>query len=555
MVTITNLPAGSINLSRPVVLIGLPGAGKSSMARALVQDFGWLSTDLDTQIEQTYGAKIPQIFQTVGQEGFRQLEAATLRAALDQFFASSWQVAGPPLVIAAGGGLPTFAPNHQTLRGATVVYLRVSPQVAAERLGGQAGRPLLAGNPAGRLEQLATERDPIYRQVADVVIDVDNLSAAQVAAQLAGAAQAGNSRPIWVNTASPYPVLVGRGLESQVATFVPPGATKIMVFHAAPLRHRSEQLVQSLQHSGKWEVYVEQLPDGEAAKNPQTLDHCWQVLARAGLGRKDLIVAMGGGALTDLAGFAAATWLRGIDIVQVPTSLLAMVDAAVGGKTGIDLRSGKNLVGAFHSPQAVICDLEALRTLPVAELRAGLVEALKCGFIRDGQILSLAAEAGPALLETDSGVGAALEQIIARAIAVKAQVVSADLRESNLREILNYGHTFGHAIEKVENFSWRHGEAVGVGMIYAAHLGAILGVGPAELPVQIRQVLQSWELPVTYSGQGWQQLESAMFADKKVRAGRLRFVLLTAAGNPVAREVTDRAALRQAAALVGVEQD
>jgi 3-dehydroquinate synthase len=244
--------------------------------------------------------------------------------------------------------------------------------------------------------------------------------------------------------------------------------------------------------------------------------------------------------VTDLAGFAAATWLRGVRVVHVPTTLLAMVDAAVGGKTGINTAEGKNLVGAFHPPAGVLCDLAALETLPRADLVAGLAEVVKCGFIADPEILGLVEHSVEGATDPASAV---LRELVERAVAVKARVVTEDLRESSLREILNFGHTLGHAIELVERYQWRHGVAVGVGMVYAAELGRLAGRTPEPLTDRVRSVLGLIGLPRSYRQDRWPQLLEAMRRDKKSRGEILRFVVLDDLARPGRLEGPDPALL------------
>jgi 3-dehydroquinate synthase len=274
---------------------------------------------------------------------------------------------------------------------------------------------------------------------------------------------------------------------------------------------------------------------------------CWGVLGQAGFTRSDAVVGVGGGAVTDLAGFVAATWLRGVAVVQVPTTLLAMVDAAVGGKTGINTAEGKNLVGAFHPPRAVICDLNALRTLPHVDLVAGLGEVVKCGFIADPVVLDLIEENPAEATSWDSGV---LRELIERSIAVKARVVTDDLKESGLREILNYGHTFAHAVEQVEHFGWRHGEAVSLGMMYVAQLGYLSGRTDPQLVARHARVLASLGLPLTYRGDRWPALFAAMGRDKKNRGDLMRFVVLDALARPARLEGPSLEHLEEAYRLI-----
>ncbi|MCL2424602.1 MAG: 3-dehydroquinate synthase, partial [Micrococcales bacterium] len=257
--------------------------------------------------------------------------------------------------------------------------------------------------------------------------------------------------------------------------------------------------------------------------------------------RSDVVVGLGGGATTDVAGFVAATWLRGVPVVQIPTTLLGMVDAAVGGKTGINTPEGKNLVGAFHPPAGVVCDLSTLATLPRTDLVAGLAEVVKCGFIADPVIVDLVVDA-----QATDPSSPVLHELVRRAVQVKADVVGQDLRESYLREILNYGHTFAHAIEQVEQYRWRHGEAVSVGMVYAAELARLAGMCDDGLVDRHRQVLTALGLPTTYRGDRWDQLFTAMRRDKKARGSLLRFVVLAALGQPVRLEGPDPAMLAAA---------
>jgi 3-dehydroquinate synthase len=257
---------------------------------------------------------------------------------------------------------------------------------------------------------------------------------------------------------------------------------------------------------------------------------CWGILGKSEFSRTDMIIGFGGGAITDLAGFVAATWLRGVGIIQIPTTVLAMVDAAIGGKTGVNTAEGKNLVGVFHSPKGVLVDLETLATLARNELVAGFAEIIKCGFISDTQILDLVEE--NIKDATDSSSELFLELVI-RAIKVKALVVTEDFREQGLRETLNYGHTLGHAIELAERYKWRHGAAVSIGMVFAAELARLNGrLSMAEVQ-RHRDILLSLGLPVSYPADKWPQLLANMRIDKKARGGNLRFIVLDEIGKPI----------------------
>jgi 3-dehydroquinate synthase len=336
-----------------------------------------------------------------------------------------------------------------------------------------------------------------------------------------------------------YDVVVGHGLLDRLAPILGERVRRVLVIHPRALRATGDAVRDSLAADGFTAVTAE-IPDAEEGKHIQVAAFCWQVLGQNDFTRSDAIVAVGGGAVTDLAGFVAATWLRGVRVVHLPTSLLAMVDASVGGKTGINTAEGKNLVGAFHPPAAVLADLDALATLPRNELISGMAEVVKCGFIADPAILELI-EADPAAVADPAS--STVRELIERAIAVKAKVVSADLKESGLREILNYGHTLGHAIELAERYSWRHGAAVSVGMMFAAELSRSVGRLSDEVADRHRSILTSLGLPTSYRPDRWQALLDGMRRDKKARGDLLRFVVLDDVAKPGILEVPDTSLL------------
>ena len=342
---------------------------------------------------------------------------------------------------------------------------------------------------------------------------------------------------IQVATAQPYDVIVGRDLQAELLDVV--GSGTVAIVHQPTVADRAEVLRAALESLGANAHRIE-VPDAEQGKSLAVAGYCWDVLGQIGLDRTGTVVALGGGAVTDLAGFVAATWLRGVRVVQVPTTLLAMVDAAVGGKTGINTDAAKNLVGAFHEPAAVLVDLVTCETLPRAELVAGMAEVVKAGFIADPVILDLI-EADPAAALDP--VGPVLAELVARAIRVKAEVVSADLRESHLREVLNYGHTLGHAVERRENYRWRHGAAVSVGMLFAAELGRLAGRLDDATADRHRTVLEAVGLPLHYRYDQWPKLLENMKVDKKSRGDLLRFIVLDGLAKPTVLEGPDPAVL------------
>jgi 3-dehydroquinate synthase len=343
----------------------------------------------------------------------------------------------------------------------------------------------------------------------------------------------------------PYDVLIGRDLAGALPE-VADGAVRAAVLSAAPVRAHADAVAAALAGAGLRVLPIE-VPDAEAGKSVDVAARCWDQLGAAGFTRTDLVVGVGGGAVTDLAGFVAASWLRGVRWVPVSTSLLGMVDAAVGGKTGINIAAGKNLVGAFHPPAGVLCDLTALDTLPPDDLVAGLAEVVKCGFIADPAILDLV-EADPAAA-TDPR-GAAVRELVERAVRVKAEVVGNDLRESGLREILNYGHTLAHAIEKNERFAWKHGHAVAVGTVYAGTLSRLAGRLDEATAARHRAAFELLGLPTAYRADAWPDLLAAMRVDKKARADRLRFVVLDGLARPGILDGPDDALLERAYAEV-----
>ena len=359
-----------------------------------------------------------------------------------------------------------------------------------------------------------------------------------------------------ISVGGEYDVVVGRDILPRLAALVPKGAGQGLVVHPPTLRSLAARCAAILSQQGL-KVQLHELPDAESAKTAQTLVELWDLLGREAFTRSDIIVGVGGGTVTDLSGFVAATWLRGVAVVQVPTTVLAMVDAAVGGKTGINTAAGKNLVGAFHPPAAVLCDLATLDSLPAADVRAGLAEIVKGGFIADPAILRLI-EADPD--ECLNVRGPVLRELIERKIAVKATVVAEDLRESWLREILNYGHTLGHAIEQVEDYRIRHGEAISVGLVFAAELAHAAGLIDADLVTRHRRVLESLGLPTT---DHWSDTDAktrfdalleAMRRDKKSRGARLRFVVLDGLGSVTRLEGPSEDQLRDAYRRVAKRQ-
>ncbi len=348
-------------------------------------------------------------------------------------------------------------------------------------------------------------------------------------------------------TSAPYDVVVGHGVLAELPALVGERAQRVAVVHPDGLDALAQPVCKVLRSAG-YEVHPLAVPDGEAAKDVSVAARLWAELGRAAFTRTDAVVGVGGGATTDLAGFVAATWLRGVRAVLVPTTLLGMVDAAVGGKTGINTAEGKNLVGAFHPPAGVLCDLDTLSSLPRADYIGGLAEIVKAGFIADPVILDLVEADPEAAARPD---GRHTRELVERAVAVKADVVSSDLRESGRREILNYGHTLGHAIERAENYTFRHGYAIAIGMVFAAELSRLDGRIDEAAVQRHRDILESVGLPVRYRADAWPALRDTMRVDKKARGATLRFVVLDRLAEPAILAGPSDALLAEAYRAVG----
>ena len=520
-----------------VVLCGPPGAGKTTVGTLIARALGVEFIDTDREVERVAGLPIPQMFLEQGEPAFRELEHETVTRLLDGFDG----------ILALGGGAVLDPRTQEALREHMVVFLDVDVEQALPRVGLSGVRPLLMGDPVGKFHNLMKERRPIYEAVSTLTVDTTGRRPQSVGEEILlellarGAAYIDPTSvhraasvyapPTAIEVAGDdgYDVLVGWDLVDSVVEMVGEDSGRVLVLHPPVVAEYAERVRSALEQAGK-SATSHLLPEGEACKTFAVATEMWDLLGSLRLGRDDTIVAVGGGATTDLAGFVAACWLRGVRLVNVPSTLLAMVDASVGGKTGINISDGKNLVGAFYPPAGVVCDLRLLETLPEADYRAGLAEVVKCGFISDEQILRLVeADGGAGALDRGSAV---MRELIERAVAVKARVVGEDLKEIGLREILNYGHTFGHAIEAVENFTVRHGEAVAVGLVFAAELSARAGQLDPTAVSRHRRVLASVGLGSTYDAGRWPELLEAMGHDKKRRRDVLRFVVLDEVGAP-----------------------
>ncbi|MFD4176952.1 MULTISPECIES: 3-dehydroquinate synthase [Streptomyces] len=531
-----------------VVLVGPMGVGKSTVGELLAARLGTTYRDTDADVVAEAGKPIAEIFYDEGEEHFRALERRAVEAA----------VAGHTGVLALGGGAVLDAATRELLAGRPVAYLSMDVDEAVRRVGLGAARPLLAVNPRRQWRELMDARRHLYEEVARTVVATDEHTPEEVAQAIIDALELpeGQAAPGVENTgmtqqgptriqvagsagSDPYEVLVGHQLLGELPQLIGDRAKRVAVLHPEALAETGEAVREDLAAQG-YEAIAIQLPNAEEAKTVEVAAYCWKALGQTGFTRTDVIVGIGGGATTDVAGFVAASWLRGVRWIAIPTTVLGMVDAAVGGKTGINTAEGKNLVGAFHPPAGVLCDLAALDSLPVNDYVSGMAEIIKAGFIADPVILDLV-EADPEGARTPAGPHTA--ELIERSIRVKAEVVSSDLKESGLREILNYGHTLAHAIEKNERYKWRHGAAVSIGMVFAAELGRLAGRLDDATADRHRSVLASVGLPLAYRGDQWPKLLENMKVDKKSRGDLLRFIVLDGIGKPTILEGPDPAVL------------
>ncbi len=488
------------------------GAGKSAAGQAVADAVGAAFVDTDAVVAERMGCSIGELWGQQGEAAFRDLEGSAVAGA----------AGGPPAVIATGGGAVLSPRNVEAMRSSGVVaWLEAPPDELAARIAGLGGRPLLEGaDPAVRLADVLAERAPRYEGAAHHRVDTAGRTLRAVAEEVARL-WPGPSR-IPVGSASE--VLVGPGLPPAGLLPERPGRQRVAVFTQPGAASVADRVAGAVAAAGL-AVDARELPDGEAAKTLAVVEDAYRWLAGLGLHRDDTVVAVGGGSLTDVAGFVAATYLRGIEAVYVPTTLLGAVDAAIGGKTGVNL-DGKNLVGAFRHPARVVVDTDVLEELPPPLWREGAAEALKAGLIGDPALVDLLERDGPA---------APVGEIVRRAVAVKAAVVAEDFTEAGRRAILNYGHTIGHAVEVAAGLS--HGEAVAVGMVAA---GAASQVA-CGFPHRDRQdaIIAALGLPVTVSTER-SEVDRLLALDKKRDARGLRMVLLKEVGDPLVSHV-DRA--------------
>ncbi|MCD6169250.1 MAG: 3-dehydroquinate synthase [Candidatus Latescibacteria bacterium] len=523
-------------MEKNIFLLGFMGSGKTrvgqSLARKLSRDF----IDTDQLVEQKAGKTISQIFAQQGEEEFRRLEQLCIREASERKSA----------VISLGGGAPCYAENRKIVQHGISVYISASPEVILHRVRRNNRRPLLAGlsdtEKLEKIKALLARREKFYQQ-ADIVVQTETEGSPEEVADKIIEKLRGILLQIMrvVNVdleERSYPIYIGTGVLSEIGELCRRhslGERLAVVTNPTVAEFYLSPVEQSLADSG-FEVLPVFIPDGEQYKTLETADRIFESLIGAKLGRDSAIIALGGGVVGDIAGFVAATFLRGIRYIQVPTTLLAQVDSSVGGKVAVNHRLGKNLIGAFHQPKFVLIDTRVLRTLPKRELRAGMVEVVKHSLIRDADLFQRLESNMERLLELTVPPGF-LQELVARNCEIKAEVVSKDEREQGLRTILNYGHTVGHAIEALTDYRcYRHGEAVLLGMIVAGHIASQMELLPEEQKNRQNRLLERLGFPPSPSAIPTQAIMEKIESDKKVRGGRLRFVLLHRIGEAAVSE-------------------
>ena len=514
-----------------IFLYGPPGSGKTTIGLTLAKSLGYKFIDLDEQIQNRSGRLIANIFATEGEAGFRRRESTLLAELI-----TDAQEAGSGHVIALGGGaLLDTEPRELAEASGKVVFLEVAFDTLLNRLLRHPGkRPLIAEDTADRLKALMDQRENHY---ASFPLRVN---AEQSGEQVAWEIQVLLGIFHIIGMGKGYEVHIRPGELEQIGVELRRrklGGPVAVVSDTTVAGFFAERVISSLKSSG-YQVRLISIPPGEQFKTIETVSNLWAGFLEGGLERSSTVLALGGGVVGDLAGFAAATYLRGVRWVAIPTTLLAMVDASLGGKTGADLPQGKNLVGAFYPPALVLADPQVLDTLPFDEYRSGMAEVVKHGIIADPELFALCARGLPAVRENQ-------DEMVRRAVAVKVRIVQEDPYERGRRAVLNLGHTLGHAIEKVSGYRLKHGEAVAIGILHAARLAQRQGIAQDDLTDQILDVLRGFDLPTEIpSDLDPYLIRQAMGYDKKKAGGKLRWVLPVRIGEvkigiPVADNLSD----------------
>ncbi len=503
-------------MRRPLLLTGFMATGKSTIGRRLAEITGRSFVDLDTRIESSAGQTVAELFRNHGEAHFRALERQAIDALLRE---------GDNGIVALGGGaLLARDLRLRVLDHAVLVSLQASPSEIARRAGGNSTRPLLAGpDPIARAEELLELRGPAYAE-AHARVATENRSADDIAREILEIWQ---SDPLAVAAGeASYSVEIGRGLiDTRLARIVGKPSRPLLVSDRTVFGLYGARVMERL---AALSPHVVKLEPGEEHKHIGSIEPIWREALQAGADRKSLFIGLGGGVVTDMTGFAAATYMRGVAWIGLPSTLLAMVDASVGGKTGVDLASAKNAVGAFHQPRHVLCDVDLLATETPRAYRSALAEVIKTALIGDPELLDFLEHNAAPFDQRDPDV---LTEIVRRSIRVKARIVSQDQHERGLRAVLNLGHTVGHALESVSGFSrLTHGEAVSLGLVAALRIGQQLGLTPNDLAQRTQALLEQYGLPADLAGEPLEAASELLGHDKKRGGSNVRFVVARAAG-------------------------
>ncbi|MBI5747036.1 MAG: 3-dehydroquinate synthase [Nitrospirae bacterium] len=522
-------------MGKNIILVGFMGSGKSSVGRELARSIGYGFVDTDKMIEAQTGMSIREAFERDGEPNFRRIEKGIIRGLAD--IRSS--------VIATGGGAIVDPENLESLKkNGIMIWLKATPDAIMKRTEGNSDRPLLGNKDRlGEIKRLLEIREPYYKK-ADISIDTTRMDIPQIVSEIAGMTKdytvedSGPAKKVRVGLGSrAYDIDIGVGLDDFGTRLLDLGLGKKIAVVTNPKVNKlyGKRVLSSIKKEG-FEVRIIEIPDGERYKTIRWANHIYDNLIDWRFERSSCLIALGGGVIGDITGFAAATFLRGISYIQVPTTLVAQVDSSVGGKTGLDHKKGKNLIGAFYQPRLVYIDPSVLASLDKREFIAGMAEVIKYGAIADRAFFSFLEKNMDKIRNLDPG---AIYKVILRSCEIKAQVVAEDEREADRRRILNFGHTIGHAIETLTGYSrLRHGEAVAIGMLKAAELSGMLEVCSKDDIRRLRDLISSAGLPIAMPKIGSDEIIRTMELDKKVSGGEINFVLMRSIGDVFVRPVS-----------------
>jgi shikimate kinase / 3-dehydroquinate synthase len=509
-------------MRRPLILNGFMATGKSTVGALVAQTTGRPFIDLDRALESETGASVESLFATRGEAAFRALE----RACLERVLSEATRTAEPPVIAVGGGALLSRDLRLRALDECVVVALEATASELTRRALQQGSRPLLSGpNPERRVSELLALRASSY---AEAHARISSEGPLAIVAERVREAWSRDELAVAAAEAS-YGVQTGSGFASgRVGSLVAESPVCVLVSDKTVSALHGAAIEAALRAAGPRVIRVD-LDPGEAHKNIASVEGIWHAALEGGADRKATFVALGGGVVSDMTGFAASTWMRGVRWVGIPTTLLSMVDASVGGKTGVDLAAAKNAVGAFWQPSGVLCDVHYLGTEPARGFISGLAEVVKTALIGDPELFSLLEDNAERVASRDRELTA---EIVRRSVRVKARIVSFDQRESGLRAVLNLGHTVGHALEAQAGYSaLSHGEAVSLGLVAALRLGEALGRTPPELSERTLSLLRRLGLPATLAGQPLAEAAALLGHDKKRAGSSVKFVFARALGD------------------------